>query len=170
MKTILETDRLLLRYLLASDIDFLVSMWTNPKITAHVGGPRDKVSLTNALQKAAADPYADEYDLWPVAEKETGMLVGFCGILDKEIDGRTEYEVNYFFDEPAWGKGYATEIAAALVDYAFNKKGLKRVVALIAPKNEASGHVAEKVGMAMEKEVVRPDGKTKLLYALDKAE
>jgi len=49
-------------------------------------------------------PSAEQYDLWPVVEKETGQVVGHCGLLDKEIEGITEIELNYTSlpDRPEW--------------------------------------------------------------------
>lgn len=113
------------------------------------------------------NPTPDTYDLWPVIEKASSQLVGHCGLLDKEIDGKSEIELVYVIAKSAWGKGYATEMALALKQYAQEQMGLDRIVALIEPDNSASEGVALKVGLRFEREVVRPGGKVMKLYAVN---
>jgi RimJ/RimL family protein N-acetyltransferase len=116
-------------------------------------------------EDAQVDPPL-RFDLFPVIEKATGALIGHCGLLDKEIESATEIDLVYVFAKSAWSKGYATEIAIALRDYAFEVIGLDRIVALIEPENFASQHVAEKIGMTHEKDVIRPGGVVRRLYVL----
>jgi len=123
-----------------------------------MGGPRERSKLEAIFEEEIKDPFADEYNLWTVEEKPSGKVVGECGLLDKEVDGRAGVELVYVFARSAWGKGYATEMAAALKKYAFQKMGLRRLIALIEPENEGSERVAVKVGMHLEKEVIRPSG------------
>ncbi len=66
----------------------------------------------------------------------------------------------------AWGRGYATEIAGALKEYAFSTLGLKRLISLIEPANQRSERVAIKTGMRLEREVIRPGGAVRRLYAI----
>jgi ribosomal-protein-alanine N-acetyltransferase len=166
--TILETERLTLRYQQPSDVAPLVDLWADPKVTRHMGGPRDREWLQSAFEETARDPRAERYDLWPLIEKETGQVVGHCGLLDKEVEGRQEIELIYVLASSAWGKGYATEIGRALKAYAFEEMGLGRLIALIEPENTASERVAEKVGMRLEKEVVRPGGELRRVYAVER--
>ena len=107
------------------------------------------------------------FNLWPVIEKETGEIIGHCGILEKEIEGRNQYEIVYVLAKSAWGKGFATEVASSLKDYAFNQLGLKRITALIDPDNQKSETVATKIGLRYEKDTVRPNGKSMRLFALN---
>jgi len=160
----LETPRLLLRDLQAGDLPILACLWTNPDATRFMGGPRDYNELIGMLTEDLETQPSPEWNLWPLVEKATGNVIGHCGILDKEIDGVTEYEVNYILDPAAWGKGYATEIVVALKDYTLNQMGLDHVVALIDPENTASAKVARKAGLTHEKDTVRPDGKTKQVF------
>lgn len=102
--------------------------------------------------------------VWPVIEKLNGRLVGHCGILKKEVDGKTERELVYVFARDTWAKGYATEAARALCQYAFDKLHLKCIIALIDPENVASAGVAKKAGLTFRGETVRPSGKRKHVY------
>jgi len=70
----------------------------------------------------------------------------------------------------AWGKGFATEAAAALCQAAFGLLGLPRLIALIDPQNVASARVAEKIGLRLEKTTERPGGKIMQVYSLSAAQ
>lgn len=165
---ILETERLVLRYQQPSDVAFLVELWADPRVTRYLGGPREREWLRSVFEETARDPYAERYDLWPLIEAESGELVGHCGLLDKEVEGRAEIELTYVLASPAWGRGYATEIGRALKRYAFEEMGGERLIALIEPGNTASERVAVKVGMQFVREVVRPGGEVRRLYAAER--
>lgn len=153
-----ETERLLLKRQQASDIEFLTDLWSDPLVTRYMGGPRDRDWLRAVFAETAQNPCTEEYDLWPVVEKATGRLVGHCGLLDKEVDGQSEIELTYVFTPSAWGRGYATEIGRAIAQLAFEEKGARRLISLIEPENVSSERVALRLGMRLEKEIVRPGG------------
>lgn len=163
----LETERLLIRKIQLSDIPALVEIWTDPKVTQFMGGPRDKDFLVQTFSDDVEAGQPEPYDLWPVIETASNEVVGHCGLLDKEVDGQLEIELTYVLRKSAWGNGYATEAAAALRDYAFETRQLERLIALIDPENLGSERVAQKVGMALEKEVLRGD-KLMRVYAITK--
>lgn len=165
---IVETKRLVLRYQTPSDVASLVALWSDPEVTRHLGGPRDRAWLQSVFEETAQDPHAEVYDLWPVIEKETGEVVGHSGLLEKEVEGVPEIELTYVFAPRAWGKGYATEIGQALKRYAFEERGIERLIALIEPGNPASERVAVKIGMRFEREVVRPGGAVRKIYAVSR--
>jgi len=166
---ILTTPRLILRRQTAADIAALVELWSDPVVTAHMGGPRERGWLQNIFTETAADPFAESYDLWPVIEKGSHKLIGHCGLLDKDVEGRTEIELTYTFATHAWGKGYATEMARGLREHAFNTLGLTRLIVLIEPENTASERVALKVGMRFEKEILRDGGALRKMYVIEQS-
>ena len=171
---LLETARLLIRDLEPGDVDALVDLWTDPEVTRFMGGLRDREKLLAGFAEdlaAAARNTQPIYDLRPVVSSATDALVGHCGLLDKEIDGRDEVEQVYVIARDAWGQGYATEAAIALRDFAFDPAGplgLDRLVALVEPGNIPSVRVAEKTGMVFERGVVRPGGRAMRLYAVER--
>jgi ribosomal-protein-alanine N-acetyltransferase len=165
--TILETERLVLRRIQSQDIPSLLDLWTDPEVTLHMGGPRDRQHLQSEFTKEAAEPFAEQYDLWPLVEKPTGRVVGHCGLLNKEVDGKAEIELVYVIARAFWGNGYASGVARGLIEYAFRKLGLGRLIALIEPENAASEAVAKKVGMHLEKEIIRPGGAIRKVYVLE---
>ena len=164
---ILETERLVLRRQIASDLEFLIGLWSDPEVTRHLGGPRDQAWLRSVFQETEDDPFGEEFDLWPVVEKASGLPVGHCGLLPKAVDGEPEIELNYILSPGAWGKGYAKAIGAAIRDCAFHQMGLHRLIALIDPANAASERVASSIGMHLEKESTRPDGALRRVYAIE---
>jgi ribosomal-protein-alanine N-acetyltransferase len=165
----METERLTLRPLAAEYVPALVDLWTDPEVTRYMGGPRERETLERTFaEDLAAEP--PRFDLWPLIEKSSGQVIGHCGLIDKDVDGVEEIEVVYVLARSAWGKGYATEAAQALRQAAFGEFGLSRLVALIDPENAASAHVAEKIGLLLEKTTVRPGGKVMQVYALSAAQ
>lgn len=167
---ILETARLVLRRQTQDDVDFLTELWSNPEVTRHMGGPREKDWLRTVFAETAADPFAEPYDLWVLVEKESGQPVGHCGLLDKDIEGHAEIELSYVLALEAQGKGYAAETAAGLKKYAFEELGLRRLVALIEPENAASERVALKAGLHFDRQIIRPGGALRKLYIIEAAE
>lgn len=164
---ILDTERLLLRKPTLSDVDPLVELWSDPEVTRHLGGPRNEEALRESFEQAALSPFAEDYDLWPVVEKQSGKVVGQAGLLDKQVEGHTEIELVYVIAPPHWGKGYATEIASALLRHAFEVLQLDRVIALVEPTNKPSERVAIKIGMTFKNTVARPGGQQRKLYVID---
>jgi ribosomal-protein-alanine N-acetyltransferase len=163
----IESDRLIIKSNQEVDLEPLAALWADPEVTHYMGGPRNYEEILKILiEDAEANPQP-VFDLWPVIDKETGKIIGTGGILEKDIDSRNQFEIIYVLAKSAWGKGFATEIASALKDYAFNQLSLKRVTALIDPDNVKSEIVATKIGLRYEKDTVRPNGRTMRLYALN---
>ncbi len=163
---ILQTERLLLRHLQVSDMDSLVDLWTDPIVMRFMGGPREVVKLRVSIESALNDN-KKKYDLWTIVEKKSGQVIGECGLIEKEVEGKSEIELVYILAKNAWGKGYATEIADATKKHAFRVLGLERIISLIDPENEASEKVAQKVGMHLEKVVIRPNGNKRRVYVVE---
>jgi RimJ/RimL family protein N-acetyltransferase len=103
-----------------------------------------------------------------VLEKATGEFVGECGITIQDIDGVKEHEVGYKIAKEKWGRGYAHEAAAALVQYGFGTLGLSRLCSYMASDHLQSRRVAEKLGMVLEKEYRNPRNRDYLtcVYAI----
>lgn len=154
----LTTPRLLLRPVEYMDIDQLVAIWADPEATRFLGGPRDPSLVCDMLDEEAESPSGSPFGQWPLIEKESGRVAGDCGLLKKEIGGAEEVELVYVIAPWAWGRGYASEAGEAMLRFAFDVLDLPRVVSLVHPDNERSRRVAEKLGMHVERSVMRPDG------------
>jgi RimJ/RimL family protein N-acetyltransferase len=142
----------------------LAAIWADPDVTRYMGGPRNEAQVRMSLVEDAGAPVQPDYDLHPVIEKATGLIVGHCGLLEKEVDGTGEIELVYVLAPTAWGKGYATEAGRALMGDAFTRLGLRRLIALIDPENADSERVALKLGMHHDKDTLRPGGKRMRVY------
>lgn len=162
----LQTERLLLRPLQRGDVEPIVALWADPEVTRFLGGPRDPDTVRAVLEEEADEPPIGRLGQWPLVERSSGEVVGDCGLIEKEVDGVPCVDLVYVLARPAWGRGYATEIAAALVGYAFEEVGLARLVAIIHPDNEGSKRVAAKLGMSLESRPLRPDGVVRELWSL----
>lgn len=154
----IETDRLILRKMRTEDVDDLLMIFSDPAVMASFGGRLfDRVMMERWVRRNLTHQEKYGYGLFSVILKAGELLVGDCGLEHMEVDGCPEVEIGYDFRSDYWGRGLATEAAAAVRDYAFAKIGLARVVSLIRPDNIASLRVAEKIGMVKTKEILRGD-------------
>lgn len=164
-RVIAETKRLTIRLVTEADVNALALIWTDAQVTRFMGGPRVYEELCAGFKQDLEAP-PPKFDLWPVLEKSTATVIGHCGLLAKEVDGQNRVELVYVIAAAFWGRGYATEAAMAIRDYAFQTLKVVRLVSLIDPLNTASEKVAMKVGMKFVRDTVRPNGKTMKVYAI----
>ena len=150
----LETKRLLLRPMLPSDFDALLLIFTDPKVMdAFTHPPFTPEQMQRWLQRNLDHQNEHGYGLFSVILKETGELIGDCGL--EQMDDMKAAELGYDFRSAFWNQGYATESARAVREYAFDVLHLPHLVSLIRAGNLASKRVAEKVGMILEEEFTR---------------
>ena len=151
---LLETQRLILRTMLETDFDALHLIFTDPKVMAAFHqDPLTRQQMQGWLQRNLDHQKQYGYGLFSVILKETGELIGDCGLEQMESEGAAE--LGYDFRSDFWNHGYATEAALAVRDYAFDILHLPQLISLIRVGNLASKRVAEKVGMALVEEVMR---------------
>jgi ribosomal-protein-alanine N-acetyltransferase len=81
-----------------------------------------------------------------VTDKKSNKLLGICGIGGVEYD-RKQNEVFYHIGKSFWGNGYASEAAAAILEYSFKQLNLNKVISVVHKDNIASNRVMEKIGM-----------------------
>jgi len=162
----LTTARLRLRPFTFADEARMHEIYSDPEVMRYVGhGPHRTVSETTAALRAYSDMLARRgYSFLAVEELDGGRLVGDGGLHPLGGTG-PEIELGYTLAREAWGRGYATEVARALVDHARTSLGVPVVVAQVEPANTASRHVLEKLGMR-EREVRTAYGRPHLLYAM----
>lgn len=151
---ILETERLLIRRFTSDDAPFILEQVNEPSFIQNIGD-RNIRSVEDArayLQNGAIASYEKHgFGLSLVILKETDESIGMCGLIKRdELD---DVDIGYAFLPRYWSKGYAVEAARATMEYAREKIGLKRLVAIVDPANESSIRVLEKIGMRYEKMV-----------------
>ena len=89
---------------------------------------------------------------WAVCLKDGGKLIGNLYLAGQPFD---TWELGYVFNARYQGKGYATEAAACLMEYAFERLGARRVIAMCNPLNTASWRLLERLGMRREGHLIR---------------
>jgi [ribosomal protein S5]-alanine N-acetyltransferase len=155
---ILTTERLRLRHLHAGDAGFMLNLLNEPAYHRFIG---DKGVRT--LDEAAAfvrDKIAVSYDkngfgLYLVELKDGAAPLGMCGLVNRE--GLDDIDIGFAFLEQFRGRGYAFESAGAILDYARDTVGLKRIVAITALDNTSSIALLEKLGFTFDK-IIRIPG------------
>ncbi len=166
---ILETERVILRRLIPTDLDVLFALYCDPEIRQYF--PEGTLSYAETKEELEwflnGHPKHPELGLWATIDKATGNFIGRCGLLPWTIDDQAEVEVAYLLAKPYWGQGLATEIAQALVAYSFDQLGLSRLICMMYPANQASERVAQKMGMTLEKTMEDELGPY-LIYAMTK--
>ena len=152
---IATTEHLTIRELIQEDVSRLCEICGQNSVRAFISDIGD--NLQEEAEKHSA--YIEhaycfyDYGYWGIYDRQTGELIGRCGIQDNMIDGTVEVELGYLLAEEQRGKGYAKEAVKAVLEYAFRNVGLTRIVAQVAPENTASLRVAESCGMLWEKDV-----------------
>lgn len=150
--TILETERLSLREINADDVDFIFKLLNEPAFLENIGyrGADDHKGALAYIENGPRASYVrNGFGLYLVALKDTNESIGMCGLLKR--DTLEDVDIGYAFLESHWGKGYASEAAAAVMTYGRETLSIPRIVAITAPHNEASGRVLEKIGLRFDK-------------------
>jgi len=166
MEQVLETERMVLCRMEMPDVDDLMGIFSDPVVMRYYPGTKSRREAETWVQ-SQLDRYRDhDIGLWAAVLKDSGELVGQCGLTVQEVEGREEVEIGYHFLRKHWNRGLATEAARACRDHGF-ALGHDRLVSLIDPGNLASRRVAEKTGLTLEKEVEKW-GKTVCVYSVNK--
>ncbi|WP_243355243.1 GNAT family N-acetyltransferase [Bacillus litorisediminis] len=162
---ILITDRLKLREMTKNDVQNLMEIFSDPVAMKYYPSTKDEKETMSWIEWTLNNYKNYGVGLWIVEHKETGQFLGQCGIVPQEVDGKIEMEIGYLFVRREWGKGYATEAAAACKKYGFEKLNLKKIISLPDVNNKPSAKVAERIGMKVEK-TIHKWGKEVLVYSI----
>jgi len=150
----LETERLRLRRLSVDDAEFILRLLTEPSFIQNIGD-RGVRTIEDAREYVLKGPIASYekfgFGLWLVAEKESEAPVGICGLLKREVF--EHIDIGYALLPEFWSRGYALESASAVMSYARETLGAKRVLAVVNPDNQSSIRLLEKMGFQYERMV-----------------
>lgn len=145
----LETERLILRPMNESDIDDVFKMRRDDEVMRFIREPvvsrREAEDWINMISSRWAK---DRIGFCSVIEKQSGKFAGWCGLW--QLKENNEIEVGYAIAKDFWKKGFASESAEAVLNYAFNEINLETVVAVARPENAGSRRVMEKIGMKFD--------------------
>jgi ribosomal-protein-alanine N-acetyltransferase len=153
----LETERLFTRFLVPEDVKAWSDFFADPEALEFfpfVEPAPNEVRAKNWIEKQLTRYREQRYGLQALIDKKTGEMVGQCGLLAQDIDGKIEVEVGYSLLKKFWGKGYATEAAIRFKEYGFAKDQAESIISIIDIHNVRSQNVAEKNGMTRGKQVL----------------
>ncbi len=152
---ILETKRLILRKMVEMDFPSLCKILQDDDVMYAYEGRFKDDEVQNWLDKQLRNYKEYGFGLWAVILKETGIMIGQCGITMQDYSGSRVMEVGYLFQKKYWHCGYASEAAIACKEYAFNKLNAKEVYSIIRDTNIPSQNVAKRNGMTRIDEFVK---------------
>lgn len=147
MRAVLETERLTLRELVATDLDFVATMMGHPEVNHYYERPFHRPECETWLTRQIDRYRTDGHGLWLVLSRDSGTPVGQVGLMLQEVEGERLPEVGWLLHRPYWGRGYATEAGAAVRDLAWTQWKYGELISLIRPTNHPSRRVAERIGM-----------------------
>ena len=165
----IETLRLRFRILRPADLESLQLILSDPEVMKHLGAEPGTTLSTeetkDILEKMIEFWSRHGFGRWAVLNKADDKLIGLCGY--RLLDSIPE--LFYLFAKENWGRGLATESAAAVLRFGFEELGFERVIAATRHTNTASIRVLAKVGMRYEKEITH-SGINALCYMLTRDE
>ena len=144
---ILETERLILRVPAAEDFEPWAAFSADEEAMRHLGGAQPRAVAWRGLCTMTGAWTIRGFSMFSVIEKATGRWVGRLGPWQPE--GWPGTEVGWGLAREVWGRGYATEGAAAAIDWAFETLGWDEVIHTIEPANVASQNVARRLGSSL---------------------
>ena len=169
-----ETERLLLREILPTDIDGMYELDSDPEVHSYLGNKpvnnkEEVIDIINFIRQQYTD---NGIGRWAIIDKKTNVFMGWAGL--KLITNETNHHKNYYdlgyrLIKKYWGQGIATEAAIATLQYAFEKLNTNEVYAIADSDNTGSNKILKKIGFTFIEEF-NLDGVKHNWYKIDKTE
>jgi RimJ/RimL family protein N-acetyltransferase len=181
MDVVLETERLVLRKFSEADVDLLFALDADPEVTRFINGgkPTPREVIQNEIIPGILRYYETTpgFGRWAVVERASGAFLGWLSLRRWTEGGPGEAVLGYRLRRAAWGQGYATEGARAVIRRAFADLGIQRIVAHTMTVNTGSRRVMDKSGMSLVRtffgewpEVIEGSEHGDVEYALTRAD
>lgn len=154
MLMILESARLLFRQHEQGDLEAYCAMEMDPEVRRYVGGsPRSREDAERRFREGALQPAFDRLSVWASILKSSGSYVGRCGLYPHfDSNGARiagEAAISFYLARAYWGRGLASEAAAAFVEFGWEQLRLVRIVATVQVGNAASIRILERLGFEL---------------------
>ena len=148
----LPTPRLLLRPLRQGDLPALAAMNADPEVMEHFPAPLGGTASEVMAARIADHAREHGFGFWAVEAPGVAVFTGIAGLLVPRFQAHFTpcVEIGWRFAREYWGRGYATEAARALLDFAFTRLELEELVSLTVPANGRSRRVMERIGMTRD--------------------
>lgn len=143
---ILETERCLIRETTEEDVDAFYRVYAEPSVTAYMEDLfADRDEEIDYIRQYRKNMYEFcDFGIWTVLLKETGEIIGRAGFALRE--GYEEPELGFLIGVPWQGKGFATEVCEAILQYGAEELGFTQVQALVEPENAVSIKLLQNLG------------------------
>lgn len=141
----LKSSRLGFRCWTKGDLPLALELWGDLEVTKFFGGPFDEAEIERRLHRELDRFEAHAFQYWPIHWLEDGEFVGCCGLRPYKLEDGIP-ELGFHLKPKFWGRGLAPEAATAVIDYAFEKLGVKGLSAGHHPENVNSKKVLERLG------------------------
>lgn len=143
----LHTERLMLRRFTPGDREWLGDLYSDEDVTRFLGGTLPPAAVDGMMRRRILEYYDAHPGLgiWMTIERTSGARIGFH--LLNNIQGESIIQVGFALLKPAWGKGYGTEMAGALLQYGFSTLRIPTIAGIAPLGNLASQRVLEKIGL-----------------------
>lgn len=138
----IETKRLLLREMTAQDFDALHRILTDPDVMQHYPCVFDEAKVQGWINKNIERYQVFGFGLWAVCLKDTGEMIGDCGLTMQLIGGQIKPEIGYHIRKDHQRNGYAKEAAAAVRDWAFTNTPFQMLYSYMKYTNIPSAKTA----------------------------
>jgi len=164
---ILETERLVLREMTPGDREALRAVISDPETMRYYPEPYNERGVNRWLEWSRENYANFGFGLWAVCLKESGDMIGDCGITMQHIDGWIRPEIGYHINKRFWRQGYAHEAGIAVRDYAFTHTPFCTLYSYMNAENVPSCSTAESLGMTL-RGTFTEDGILHRYYAITK--
>ncbi len=152
---ILETERLVLRELVETDLDALGAVLRDPQVMYAYEHGFSMAEVQQWLDRQLERYAQYGFGLWAVTAKASGELIGQCGVTMQNWGEREVPEIGYHLRRDKWHQGFAIEAAMACREYAFTALGFQEVYSIIRENNLPSQRVALRNGMSVRGSFVK---------------
>jgi RimJ/RimL family protein N-acetyltransferase len=146
---IIETPRLILRGWRDEDAEPWIAMNADPRVMEFFQSTLSRAQAEADLAKMRAEFERDGYGWWVVELKESRQFIGVVALVQLTFEAHftPATEIGWRFTFEAWRKGYATEAATAVMQFAFETRGCDEVVSVTSQLNLRSQRVMRRIGM-----------------------
>ena len=166
----LETKRLFLREMTEDDFDALYQILADSDIMQHYPYTFDEARVRGWINRNIERYRIFGFGLWAVCLKETGEVIGDCGLTMQMIGDQIKPEIGYHIRRDQQRKGYAKEAAIAVRDWTFRNTPFNKIYSYMKYTNAASYGVALRNGMKLIEEYDDPVNTRKRVYAITRGQ
>ena len=164
--TVIETERLILREMTEADLDALYAVLGDSEIMRYYPYVFDRQRVQRWIETNIARYRVFGFGLWAVCLRETGEMIGDCGLTVQDINGFIRPEIGYHIRANRQRMGYAKEAAAAVRDWAIQHTPFRMLFSYMKSSNLASARTAVSIGMQLTETYPDAEGDETAVYAI----